>query len=366
MRKQDLDLSIISDPKNVYYFTGIPTMPVLSLVYSACLPTFLLVFRDDKTALLVSQRDAKIAGDNFDGDVVTYVNYDLRQHIIAYPDFVAKQLKKLLSKRGSRIYRVGVESWNISHTSLRALRQSSPVEFYDLSKSILRMRATKDPDELIAIRESCDLSDFAYSIAKSASIQGRSEIEVYGIVQQVLIKKVGSYQFFAGDFVSGERSLAMGGPPTSRCLNNGETFILDLWLTTRGYWSDTCRTFVVGGRPTATQMQVLELLKRAMAAGEEKLRPETSGREVYKAVFDVIATAGLGDRFPHHAGHGIGLDDQEPPFFIPASDEVLTDGMVCTLEPGVYIPEVGGLRIEHDYLITQGRAERLTSYPVDL
>ena len=157
----------------------------------------------------------------------------------------------------------------------------------------------------------------------------------------------------------------MGGPPTLRSLGNGETLILDLWLTANGYWSDTCRTFVIGEDPTSNQVKLLELLKRAMAAGEDKLRPGVKGFEVYNAVFNVIADAGLANRFPHHAGHGIGLEDQEPPFLIPASNETLIEGMVCTLEPGVYVPGVGGLRIEHNYLITTGKPDRLTKYPLD-
>jgi Xaa-Pro aminopeptidase len=213
---------------------------------------------------------------------------------------------------------------------------------------------------------SCKLNDFAYSVAKEKSVAGNTELDVYAAVQHELTRRVGSYVLFAGDFVSGERSLRIGGYPTTRILSNGETFILDLWLTSKGYWSDTSRTFIIGGGASAEQKRILETLKQAMAAGEEMLRPGVKAREVYAAVYDVIVKSGYGSKFPHHAGHAVGLDDQEPPFFIPADEMELQEGNVCTLEPGVYIPGLGGFRIENDYLIKSGTIERLTSYPLDL
>lgn len=105
-----------------------------------------------------------------------------------------------------------------------------------------------------------------------------------------------------------------------------------------------------------------------MVAGERKLRPGSRACDVYKTVFDVIDAAGFGDRFTHHARHGIGLDDQESPFFIPGSDEVFLDGMVCTLEPGAYVPGIGGVRIERNYdsHVKQDGPEDLTNFPLDL
>ena len=363
VEQEDLDCSMITDPKSVYYLTGIAPQSLLSLVYSFSPPIYLLVFRDGEAILLTAQKDEKAARDVFDGKITTYVNYDLKERMIAYPDFILTRVKKIVGEKNTHYKRVGIESW---HTPRILMETFNNTEFIDLSRRILRWRAVKDSDELGAIRKSCELNDYAYSIARSVSINGRSEIEVYSAVQEELTKKVETYQFFAGDVASGERSLEMGGPPTSRRLNDGETFILDLWLTWKGYWSDTSRTLVVGGKPTASQERMLELLKTAMAAGEDKLRPGVKASEVYQAVLDVISSAGLGSRFPHHAGHGIGLDDQEVPFFIPGSTDVLEENMTCTLEPGVYVPGIGGFRIEHDYLITRNKPERLTSHPLNL
>jgi Xaa-Pro aminopeptidase len=228
------------------------------------------------------------------------------------------------------------------------------------------MRQIKDRDEVEKLGQSCELDDFAYSVARTTISPGKTEVDVYAEIYEQLIKKRKQYQFFSGDFASGERSIEGGGPPTARVLNQGETFILDLWVTTDWYWADTARTFVVGGRPTGDQIKTLDLLKEAMRAGEEKMRPGSRGKDVYNAVRDVIAAAGHGERFPHHAGHGIGLDAWEPPFLIPGSVEEIREGMVLALEPGVYIPGVGGMRIENNYVIRSSGPETLVHSPIEL
>ena len=115
------------------------------------------------------------------------------------------------------------------------------------------------------------------------------------------------------------------------------------------------------GVPNAKQIEVYDLLRRALEAGKEKLRPGIRARDVYQQVYEFIARAGYGAHFPHHAGHGVGLNAPEAPFLIPGSDEVLEEGMVVTLEPGIYLPGFGGLRMEDDYLITSD-APRVLSH----
>ena len=161
METLDLDASIITNPKHVYYFTGLFAPSLLSLVHSFALPTYLIVFRDGQSILLTPQRDKEIAEKVFGGDVASYVNYNLQMHMVPNPAYVASELKKLLSRFGSPLEKVGVESWTIPQTLLQAVCESNEVGVHDLSSSILRMRATKDTDELAAIREGSALSDFA-------------------------------------------------------------------------------------------------------------------------------------------------------------------------------------------------------------
>jgi Xaa-Pro aminopeptidase len=146
----------------------------------------------------------------------------------------------------------------------------------------------------------------------------------------------------------------------------GDLFILDFSVVLQGYRSDITNTLAVGREPTAEQQQLHDLCVAAMAAGEKDLRAGAACKAVYDAVRGVFDKAGVADNFPHHAGHGIGLTHPEAPFFVREANETLLAGDVVTLEPGLYITGVGGLRLEHNYLITATGFERLSNHALAL
>jgi Xaa-Pro dipeptidase len=368
IQRESIDLAIISDPRSIYYFTGFTTSPILFL------PTELLLFDNGHSVLVTGATDAPVAERTFGGEVVIFTNYDLNERILAYPSDLSVKLRQTLAEYARKyreVHRVGLETWScpqIVVDSIRKVVGSPDYGFYDLSESIQSFRMKKDYDEIQNIRKSCELDDFAYSVAKKNAKPGLTEVDIYGLTQYELAKKVGSFQFFSGNFTSGERSLdPMGsGEPTLRKMKSGETIVLDLWVTTNGYWADTCRTFVIGGNATYEQLHILRLLESALKSGEEMLRPGVKASEVYKAISDRFNEVGWREFFPHHAGHGIGLDAWERPFLIPGSNDILEEGMVCALEPGIYLPKVGGIRIENDYVVREDRAETLSHFPLDL
>ena len=152
----------------------------------------------------------------------------------------------------------------------------------------------------------------------------------------------------------------IGGPPTDRKFRVSESVLLDLQALYNNYWADGARTYIVG-TPNQDQENIFNVILNAKKKGEEKLRPGTKCRDVYDAVIGEIEKAGYVGMFPHHAGHGVGLEDQEGPFFIPASKEKLEEGDVCTLEPGIYHHKIGGFRDEDTYIITRRGHERITT-----
>jgi Xaa-Pro dipeptidase len=147
-------------------------------------------------------------------------------------------------------------------------------------------------------------------------------------------------------------------------MKSGDTLILDLWATTNGYWADTCRTFMVGGRPSRDQLRIYGSVEKAMRAGMEKMKPGAMAGDVYRAVKKVFEDAGHGSRFPHHAGHGLGLDAWERPFLIPGSQDELKAGMVLALEPGLYLEGVAGVRLENNFLLQKDGVVPLSKYPM--
>jgi len=175
------------------------------------------------------------------------------------------------------------------------------------------------------------------------------------------ILKHGPFEFSRGDtWISGERTLEVGGPPSQRRFREGDSIILDLQAVANNYWADGARTYVVGNT-NENQEKLFNVILEAKRKAEALLKPGSVCREVYNAVSKVISDAGYSGMFPHHAGHGLGLEDQEAPFFIPGSKEKLEENVVCTIEPGIYHPEIGGFRDEDTYIITKDGFEKITT-----
>jgi Xaa-Pro aminopeptidase len=193
-----------------------------------------------------------------------------------------------------------------------------------------------------------------------------SEFEVYNGIVQACQRVVGRAVVVYGDFTVSPGSSRRGGPATDHILQPGETLVLDFSVVIHGYRSDFTNTIVVGGEPTREQQRLFNSCRDAMVRGESQLRTGVSCFAVYSAVREVFDEVGLGESFPHHAGHGIGLSHPESPFFVERATETLVEGDVVTLEPGLYVDGVGGVRIEHNYLITPTGFERLSHHTLSL
>jgi Xaa-Pro aminopeptidase len=193
-----------------------------------------------------------------------------------------------------------------------------------------------------------------------------TELQVYEGVFAACVDAAKRPVIVYGDFAVSPGPERRGGPPTERVLLPGDLFILDFSVVLRGYRSDFTNTLAVGREPTADQRRLYDLCVAAMAAGERELRAGAACRAVYEAVRDTFDRAGVAEHFPHHAGHGLGLSHPEAPFFVLEATEALLAGDVVTLEPGLYVPGVGGVRIEHNYLITDAGYERLSNHTIAL
>ena len=359
MDEKKLDLVVVGSPKNIFYFTGYITAHLY-------MPSMLLLFRVDEPVLITGAADKELAARKFGGEVLEYVNYSLDTRMRPYPNLAVETSRKTLARFKPENGRIGYEGWGLNSAMLHELvRSFKGADLQDISQDILWMRISKDEDELEELRKAGRLNDLAYGLAKTVALEGKTEVDIYAYVQSELIKEVGGYQYFYGDIVSGERCVNIGGPPTRRVLRNGETVILDLWVVTGEYWSDTCRTFVVGGKPSPEQDKVFKVLIEVLRAGEDVLRPGVTGAEVYKAVYDAIDRAGYGKYFPHHAGHCLGLEAWEPPYFIPGDNTPLRENSVCTLEPGIYFSEIGGVRLENNYVVRRDGVEVLNRFPLE-
>jgi Xaa-Pro aminopeptidase len=228
--------------------------------------------------------------------------------------------------------------------------------------TLANLRRQKDPDELALLRLCMRATEAGHAWARDHLRPGMTELDAYSGVNTACIQAAGHAVIVYGDFAVSPGPERRGGPPTKRVLEAGDLFILDYSVVIGGYRSDFTNTLVVGRQPTADQRRLYGLCQDAMAAGEACLRAGVACLDVYRAVRSVFEKAGVADHFPHHAGHGLGLTHPEAPFLVKNADETLLEGDVITLEPGLYVPGVGGIRIERNYAITSEGYERLSNH----
>jgi Xaa-Pro aminopeptidase len=252
-----------------------------------------------------------------------------------------------------------------AHLPLAAREVLAVAQADDLGPALRQMRRRKYEDELACIRRAIAAAEAGHQAARTNIRAGITEMDLYVEVQAAITRAAGEPIVMMGDFAAGERSGRVGGPPTDNVLQPGDLMIFDLFPRIGGYRADIANT-LCAGQPTQEQRDHLAVLQAALQAGEATLRPGVTAAEVYAAGREPIAAAGLGDAFPHHAGHGLGLGHPEPPFLVPESQEILQAGDVVTLEPGAYRRGWGGARIEHNYLITETGYQRLSNHQIGL
>jgi hypothetical protein len=233
-------------------------------------------------------------------------------------------------------------------------------------RTVAELRRQKDPDEVDLMRHCMRATEAGHAWARSHVRPGMTELDVYCGINTACIQAAGQAVVVYGDFAVSPGPERRGGPPTGRVLEPGAMMILDYSVVIGGYRSDFTNTLVVGRDPTADQQRLYDLCIQAMAAGEKELCAGQACRTVYGAVRDVFDRAGVAEHFPHHAGHGLGLTHPEAPYFVREADETLLAGDVVTLEPGLYVSGVGGIRIEHNYLVTEQGYERLSNHTIAL
>lgn len=231
---------------------------------------------------------------------------------------------------------------------------------------ISELRRSKDADEVALLKTCMKASDAGHAWGLANIRPGMTELEVYAGVAGAAYAALGHFATVYGDFTVSPGSKKRGGPPTPHKLEAGEFFILDYSVIVQGYRSDFTNTICVGGKPTAEQQKLMDLSLAALAAGAKELKAGVTCQHVYDAMRAVFAAANMADYFTTHGGHGLGISHPEPPYIVRHSTETLVAGDVVTLEPGLYVDGVGGLRIEHNYRVTESGAEQLSNHRVAL
>ena len=261
---------------------------------------------------------------------------------------------------------VGVEFGHLSLEQAALVRSAAgSSELRDCSATVRDARLRKLPEELALLQRACAILDDAITQVAREIEPGRSEADMAARCADAVRRHGGETRGFEPIVLTGPRSALPHGRPGATSLARGDLLIVDFGASFEGYFSDSTRTFVVGREPDERQRELLDIVHRAERAGIDAARPGVEARDVDRAARAVIEEAGFGEYFIHRTGHGLGLEVHEPPWLTATSEQVLDRDMIVTIEPGIYIPGYGGVRIEDDVRIDDP-PEVLTHVPAFL
>ena len=279
---------------------------------------------------------------------------------------VKESVKPVLEKLG--VTNVCVEGERLSVARLKTLQTVLPDVSFDtdsLDDTINHIRAVKRADETEKIRRAQGIAERALDLLRPQIKVGAVERDL-AIELDYMMRRLGAQDVsFETILVSGKESSKPHGVPSEKKIEYGDFVTIDFGAVVDGYHSDMTRTFAVGA-VSGEMAKIYDTVLRAQLAGLDALKPGMICKEVDQIARDVIIQAGYGERFGHGLGHGVGVEIHEFPYLNQRCDALLQPGNIVTVEPGVYIPDFCGVRIEDMALITETGYENLTHYPKKL
>ena len=279
----------------------------------------------------------------------------------------AEQRAALVSAAGG-VRRLGLEAGSVTWARQRELAAGwfPGTELVPTEGLVEGLRRVKDEGEVARVAEAARLADAALAAVRPRLAEGTTEAEL-ALALDVEVRRLGAEaSAFETIVASGPNGARPHARPSPRPIDEGELVVVDFGAVVDGYRSDMTRTLCRGQPASATLRRMVDVVVRAQQAGVEAVRSGRPAADVDAACRAVIAEAGWGDAFVHGTGHGVGLDIHEAPALAATSGDTLARGQVVTVEPGVYLPDHGGVRIEDTVVVTDDGCVRLTCSPKDL
>lgn len=263
------------------------------------------------------------------------------------------------------VHSLGFEAAGVSYQTFRRLEGLEAITLVPTEGEVERLRWVKDREEIRMIEAAQAIADEAFTGILAKLVEGRTEREVALDLEQSMRALGADGVAFDAIVAFGENAAEPHHRPADRPLRSGDVVKMDFGCVVQGYSSDMTRT-VAFGEPSSELRALYDLVRRAQQAGIHAARAGARGAQVDGAAREVIAEAGHGERFGHSLGHGIGLEVHEGPTLRKDSEDRLPAGTVVTVEPGIYLPGTGGVRIEDMVEVTEGPARPLPSSSRDL
>ena len=283
---------------------------------------------------------------------------------------VAEQRKAAQQLLGPTIARIGLEadsiSWSGQRTWADLLQADRPDRLVPTTNAVEALRERKDEAEIARMERAAAIADAALFDTLPLMGQGVTE-EHFALELDTAMRRNGAESTaFETIVASGENSAKPHHHPGGRRIDRGDPVVVDFGATFEGYRSDMTRTFCVDTDPEGELARIFEVVQTSQAAGAAAVRPGVSVKEVDDVCRDIIREAGWAERFEHGTGHGVGLDIHEAPTVSQLGTAILAPGFVVTVEPGVYVPGHGGVRVEDTLVVTEDGARALTRFTKDI
>lgn len=346
--EQNMDVALITSPTNIYYYTGFLANPH-ERFFALAIDT-----KKDKTMLFLPSLDEQAAKEK--AEVTELIPID--DHENAFDKF-----RDSLGK-------VDSFAFEKSHVTVMQYEQIAAyfnnTSFTNIEPFILSERLTKSTKEIDHVKKAIQITEegLAHTIPKIAL--GLTELQIKAELEYQLTVLGSNGLAFDTLVLSGGKSALPHGTAGERPIQNGDFLLFDFGVNVNGYCSDLTRTFIIG---EGTEKQS-DIYNTVLAANEKAISQVKVGDELLnidRAARDFITSKGYGNYFTHRIGHGLGLEVHEKPSIHNENKELIQPGMLFTIEPGIYVPKIGGVRIEDNIYITEdGGVEVLSSYPKKL
>lgn len=258
---------------------------------------------------------------------------------------------------------VGFEGNLITYHDYKQLASSA--EFIDITGEIEKIRMVKEPFEIEQIQKAADIADATFDYILKITKPGVTEMYLNNEIEMKMRSLGATSSSFDTTIASGVRGALPHGVASNKMIESGEMITFDYGALYEGYVSDITRTIAVG-TPQEEMVKIYNIVLESQLKALDEIKPGMTGVEADKIARDVIAGYGYGDAFGHSLGHGIGLEVHENPMLSQRSTYILEENMCVTLEPGIYVPGLGGVRIEDDVLVTKNGLKRFTQSTKDL
>lgn len=321
------------------------------------------------TGFTGSNGTAVVTGDGLtlvtDGRYTTQAEAELSEAKVEADVIISRELLGSLQKSMGPSKRVGLESEDISWAQQRLIEEGlHDRELVATAGLVEQLRKVKDAGEIDRLRHAAKITDQALADVRSELSQGCSERQIAQLLEQGMRQLGADDVSFPTIVASGPNSALPHASPTDRTIETGDLVIIDVGARVDGYGSDMTRTFMIGSS-TSEQSDLYRAVARAQAAGLSAVRHGVDAKTVDDVCRQSLAEDSLDAAFIHGAGHGIGLEIHENPILSARTEETIQTGYVITVEPGAYLPEIGGVRVEDSVIVTATGCTPITKSPKD-